>query len=82
MKTAIRFNRPRRYLELRHMTDAHTTGILTVPFDGPIANERVFNRNGLLVHEADFDASCLGEGDIEPYLIGMTRSVERKAHVS
>ena len=76
MKTAIKMNRPRRYLELRHQTDGFTTGILTIPFDGPIANERVFDHNGLLVHEAEFDASCLGEGDIEPYLIGMTRGFD------
>lgn len=78
MKTTIKLHRGVQFLELIHVTDDGHTGTLVIPFSpqaDAISTERVHDPLGNLIRETQFPSRNLGDGvDLEPYLIGMTRS--------
>lgn len=83
MKTTIKLHRGVQFLELVHVTDDGHTGTLIIPFSahaGAVSTERVHDPRGNLIHGTSFPTRNLGDGvDLEPYLIGMTRSAMRCA---
>lgn len=77
--TTIILDRNRQALRLVYTTPDHFTGTLLVPFTGPYAVECVFDPHNNMIHHQEFFADLLGEDtNLEPYLIGMTRSAKRR----
>lgn len=82
-QTFIRMDHKLQLLHLTHVTGLGFQGHLYIPFDpgNPYAQETIYDQDRNLVYETEFFRSELGDHttDLEPYLIGMTRSAERRA---
>lgn len=82
----VKLDSRRLTLTLTHVTDEDYRGVIILPTDpaNPYALEEVHSPRGTVIHSTEFFVSTLeNHTDLTPYLIGMTRSAQRKdlAHV-
>lgn len=82
MSIAVKHDRTSKTLTLENHHPAGYLGTLILPFSeepGALVFEKVIcTASDTVLHEHYFDASFLGEGNLEPYLIGMTASAIRR----
>lgn len=81
MTTRIKLNHNHQTLTLTHITPEGYRGVLTLPTDpsNPYALEEVHGPSEDLLYRTEFFFTHLeNHTDLTPYLIGMTRSAQRK----
>lgn len=79
MKTETKLDRRAQHLILCHTTDDGYVGTLVIPTD-PFSlhgYEHVNTPAGVEIHAAAFPVESLGQGDLIPYIEGMTNSIRR-----
>lgn len=79
MRTETLLDIHAQHLIMRHTTEDGYVGTLVVPTDpfSHHAYEHVNSPHGVEIHALSFPRSTLGQGDLLPYLIGMTNSARR-----